>query len=98
MIYCRNCESYIDEEKLVKKRFYNGEIHRLDTEELCPICRSDDIEDAIKCISCDEYTNKHDAVTGLCVECQTRLQKEAREFIGKYKSEEQEFILEYLNE
>lgn len=96
MFYCEDCDSFFEEAKLI--RYEDPEIWHQGYKHICPICKSEEIKETVKCVSCGEYTKEHEADNGLCPECQARIQKEAREFIEKYKTEEQEYIIEFLNE
>lgn len=96
MYYCEDCKSYFEDPKI--EFFQDVETWNQSHKFLCPICNGEDFEEAVKCESCNQRTNKSEAVSGLCVECQAKIQKEAREFFEKFNEQEQEFVLEFLNE
>lgn len=96
MYYCEDCKSYFEDPKI--EFFQDVETWNQSHKFLCPICNGDDFEEAIKCESCNQHTNKSESVNGICTECQLKIQKQAREFFEKFNEQEQEFILEFLNE
>lgn len=95
MYYCEDCDSYFEEAEMIP--YTDADIWHQGYKHICPICKSEEIEEAAKCITCGEYICKEKCEGGICDNCKADLQRAATAFIEKYKPEEQEHIIEFLN-
>lgn len=61
MLICKQCERTFDEEEIATikdDRGYCGDARAYEDVAVCPYCGADDIEEAVECVICKEYTDK----------------------------------------
>lgn len=95
MFYCEDCDSFVEETKLI--RYEDTEIWHQGFKQICPLCNSEEITEAVKCAKCGEYVAEIEA-NGRCLKCVNELQLKALEFIKQFDTDEQEIIIDYLTE
>lgn len=73
MIYCHNCGE-VAENAVMPPTYRNG-LPTKDEFPTCPACGSDDIDEAVRCKLCGEYTASVDLSSGVCPKCEVDLRK-----------------------
>lgn len=97
--YCRDCKCIIDHDNVVWREACTDEDgHYIDgfkgEHAVCPYCGSEDIDDAVQCISCGEWHKEEELTAGLCPKCEKDIQDKVNEFFKQFSEAEIEYIFE----